>query len=498
MSLKSIQVEKHVIGGLIQNPEIIAEIERWISDRDFTADPHSVVYECIRSSFLRNEKIDKVLIAQQIQNLGISFKDDINIFDYIDSISYAPISKEATLQACQELVKLRILRDISNNCGKIQAHLEQSVSQPVEKTVAEADAMYSTNITKIEYEDAPENLFSEIYNLVEERGNNPYEEVGMITPYPEFNRLYGGVRGGNIYAIASRPKQGKTTWLNYTCAEIGRMHKCPVLFLDTEMSTQEIRFRTAASISGVPVWYLETGMWRKNPEFVERVRKHLKEIEGQYKVYHYHVGNKNIDELCSIIRHWVLTIVGRGKKCVVCYDYLKLTGEKLSNFWAEHQALGGKVDKLKRISEEFDFPLFTAIQLNRSGENTNRESHNVVDDGSAISLSDRLQWFTTYLGIFRRRTTDELTLDTKESGTHKLIEIAARFQGKDAVGHQDMLLREFPDGKKRYVKNFLNFDIQNFKVEERGSLKDAIQRQKAMFLAHDKQPEKIKVIEETL
>jgi replicative DNA helicase len=484
MALHSVQVERHVLGGLIQNPEVITDLE-FVSERDFCAKPHDVIYSCIRSSFLNNEKIDTVLLAQKIKNLGISFKEDINIFDYIESIAFAPITPKVTIEAAKELVKLRALRDIEETCESIRKHVNKSAHQDLEKTIVEVDAMYGEKIDSFDFVQEPEDLFSDIYETIEETGNNPNEDVGLIMPYPEFNRFYGGLRGGNVYAIASRPGQGKTTWLNYTAAEVSRLNSCPVLLLDTEMSTKEIKFRSAAAFSGVPLWYLETGNWRKNTDYEEKVRSKIKELKKTYRVYHYHVGNKNVDQVCSIIRRWYLSVVGRGKKALVCYDYLKLTGEKLSNNWAEHQALGEKVDKFKRIHEELNIPFLTAIQLNRSGENTGRQSNNVIDDGSAVSQSDRLQWFATYLAIFRRKTEDELVLDTPDSGTHKLIEIKARYQGREAAGHQDFILRDFPDGSRKYIRNYINFDIQNFGVEERGSLRDSIQRQNAQFLVQD-------------
>jgi replicative DNA helicase len=493
MALKSIQVEKHIIGGLIQNPKTFTEIERFVSENDFTAEPHNVIFSCIKSFLLKNQNIDKVLLAQEIQNLGISFKDDINIFDYIDSISFAPITPEATIQACEELVKLRVLRDVDTTCAKIQDYVKKSANQSLNKTILEVDAMYCAKSPYIEYDSKPENIYDGLLELIEERGNNPIDDIGLVTPFVEYNRLYGGLRGGNIYSIASRPKEGKTTMLSYWGSEMGRMHDIPVLFLDTEMSTEEQKFRTAAAVSKVPVWHLETGNWRKNEEYIKQVRTTLKFFKN--KVFHYTVGNKPIDEVCSIIRRWFLTYVGRGNKCIIVYDYLKLTGEKLSNFHQEHQALGDKVDKLKIISRELDFPLLTAIQLNRSGENRGKQSGDVTDDGSAVSLSDRLQWFTSYLGIFRRRTEDEMLLDTLESGTHKMIEIATRFQGKDAAGHRDYLLRTFPDGKTRYVRNFLNFNINNFCVEEKGSLRDCIIRQNSQFKALDKGIKVEKILE---
>lgn len=500
MALYSLQIEKHVLGGLIQNPSVVSDVDGFLGERDFVAEPHNVIFSCLRSAYLNNEKLDKVLLAQKIKNLGISFKDKIDIFDYIESISFTPINPKATIKACQELAKLRAFRDIESTCDRMKEVVNKSVHLELEEVVSTVDAIYGDQINAFSIEDEPDDMFSNIYDLVEERGNNPVTEVGLATPYPEFNRMYGGLRDGNVYAIASRPGQGKTSWLSHLACEMGRIHSIPILILDTEMTKEEIQFRNAASFSGVPLWYLETGNWRKNPEMVDKVRSILQGLSKTYRVYHYHVGNKNIDQVMSIMRRWYLKVVGRGKKALIVYDYLKITTEKVGNNWAEYQVLGDKVDKIKRISLELSVPIFTAIQMNRSGENSGRTSNNVVDDATAIAVSDRLSWFGTYLAIFRRKTEDEMTLDTPESGTHKLIELKARYQGREAAGHHDLILRNFPDGSRKYVRNYINFDVQNFNVAECGSLRDSIRRQNAQFLVRDgnSAQQQVEVQEETL
>ena len=57
---------------------------------------------------------------------------------------------------------------------------------------------------------------------------NPSDESGLLTPYDEFNRLFGGLRDGNIYAIVSRPAQGKTTFINDICLKRARRIDVPV------------------------------------------------------------------------------------------------------------------------------------------------------------------------------------------------------------------------------------------------------------------------------
>lgn len=484
MALYSIQVEKHILGGLIQHPEALADIDGFISEQSFYAKPHDVIYSCIRSSILNNEKIDKVLLAQKIKNLGISFKEDIDIFGYIESISFAPIKSSAIIQAAQELAKLRALRELEYTCDQIKGHLAKNANQPLEKIIVEVDKLYGDKVNSFAVDEKDVNMFDDLLDLAEERGNNPQEEIGFATPFPEFNRLYGGFRKKNLYIIASRAKSGKSTFLNEVASEMSKRHKIKVLYLDTEMSTEETKFRTIAAKTGVPLWYIETGNWRKNPDMVKKVREALAKIGADYNVTHRFVGNKKIEEIISICRRWYLREVGRGGNCMIVFDYIKAV-EKLTGNQQEYQLMGDKVDTLKGLSMELDCPIITAVQNNRNGITTGKDVSEIIDDESSVGISDRITWYATFVGILRRRVAEEILLDTPESGTHKLIELVARFQGRDAAGHQDLILRAFPDGKKKYVKNFINFEINNFKVEERGSLRDSIIRSNASFLVKD-------------
>ena len=84
--LFSYQTEKHVLGGLIRNPRVLADLDVIISEKDFYSPVHSTIFSCIKNIAFEGGEIDPVTVAQKIKNLGISFKDDINIFDYVESI----------------------------------------------------------------------------------------------------------------------------------------------------------------------------------------------------------------------------------------------------------------------------------------------------------------------------------------------------------------------------------------------------------------------------
>ena len=60
-----------------------------------------------------------------------------------------------------------------------------------------------------------------------------------------------------------------------------------------------------------------------------------------------------------------------------------------------------------------------------------------------------------------------------------MIELASRYGGRNAHGHSDLV--RVQDGRRIvYRKNFLNFDVKNFHVEEKGSLKDIVAEQAGM------------------
>ena len=478
-----------MLGGLIKYPDIFPEIDGFITEKDFFNDVHYTIFNVIKSCAYQNQSIDKVILATKIKELGVSFKDDVNIYDYIESVAFTQINRHAAVEASKELVKYRIRREIEATAKKLRQEAETNGSKEVDEIIADCDSIYNDKISGYADTDQPEKITDGLLDLIEEAGNNPEDENGLQSPYEEFNRLYGGFKCGHIYAIASRPGEGKTTWLSDVCFKTAKHNKVKALYLDTEMTTNEIRFRMAGAMTDVPTWYLETGQWRKNPEYFEKIRRAQKTLSESNEFYHMHVANKSIDQICSLIKRWYYNEVGRGNQCLIVYDYVKLTGEKVGQNWAEYQAIGEKINRLKEIAVEVNAPMLTAMQLNRSAEGRNR-----VDDSSAISLSDRLQWFAAFVGIFRQKDEEELMLDneydengnmTYNAGTHKLIPVKSRFQGKDAMGHADYLRRVFPDGSQRYVGNYINFSLENFSVREEGSLRHLCERARENYLIED-------------
>ena len=90
MPIYSNQVEHHVLGGLLKHPDVLPEIDSFVNVGDFYNEVHQTIYCVLRESILNEDKIDKVLVGTKISNLGISSKDDIEIYDYMHTLLYPP------------------------------------------------------------------------------------------------------------------------------------------------------------------------------------------------------------------------------------------------------------------------------------------------------------------------------------------------------------------------------------------------------------------------
>jgi len=170
--LFSLRVEKHVLGGILNHPEIFSELDNFLSENDFCNKVHSVIFLCLKEKLNKNDKVDKVILSEKIKSLGISFKDEISIFDYIESVAFTQISKEAVIEAAQHLVSLRIRREIVQTTDKIKSKVFQSSDQPIQEVLNDIDKIYGEKVNSYNVHEQPKNLFDGLDALVEERGEN--------------------------------------------------------------------------------------------------------------------------------------------------------------------------------------------------------------------------------------------------------------------------------------------------------------------------------------
>ncbi len=474
------ELEKQLLAGLLKEPESLAEISNFISNSDFYSKQsslHSAIFRIIQQAIDAGDEIDEIIIAQRVNDIGLSFEDNLNPSDYIKSLSLRKVPKGNILKTAKELKKYTIRREILESSQEIAKKMKNISPESSYRDIIEvADNVYNSRINLYEIgNDSPENIYEEMEALVEERGNNPVTEFGMMGPHGKINDIYGSLlRAGNITVIVARSGVGKTQFCMDYSTKVSLKYNVPVLHFDNgEMSKEELIMRQCAAISGVPMHLLENGKWRQaGQDVVDKVRSVWPKI-SKLKFYYYNVGGMDVDSMVNTLKRFYYAKVGRGNQMVFSFDYIKTTSENNGNK-SEWQVVGEMVDKFKKcVQKEIlhdgnpVIPMITSVQSNRYGITTNRNSQNIVDDESIVSLSDRITQFCSHMFILRSKTTDEVETEGGRFGTHKLINVKARHLGSDIAGAVEPV--SIGDSLR---KNAINLDFNNFNITERGDLRD--------------------------
>ncbi len=487
--ISNMDLEKTVLKGLLQHPHKWAEISIFLNEKDFYSEDsqvHLSIFKLIKNALDNAETIDDIILIPRLNELKVSFPDSIDLAEYIRSLVYHKITEEIFLSSVKELKKFSARREIYHSCKDVAKFVKKiDPNLKYSEIVDKADEIYNKSIKEFEFnEDGPVNLFEIMEDVIEDRGNNPVEESGMMGPHQRINDIYGSLLlEGNISVIVARSGVGKTQFcMDYTTRAAAK-YEVPVLHFDNgEMSEEELIFRQCSAMTGIPIFLLQSGKWRSSSYgewSAEEVTQKVREAWGKTKnmrFYYENVAGMSADEMCSLLKRFYYSKVGRGKKMIFSFDYIKTDFNSLGRVdgW---QQVASMVHKFKQtIHRDLCFDgkpcvsMMTSVQANRLGITGNRGADSIVDDESVVSLSDGITQFCSHLFLLRRKIPDEIHQEGDRFGTHKLINLKARHLGKDALRAINPV--EMPDGSNR--NNFINLHVKNFKVTERGDLQDIV------------------------
>lgn len=476
-TFSSPELERHALAGYLIHPNTYVDVDLFIKETDFVFQSHRIIYSVARSLRLSNTRFDCVILAQKVKELGIVTKDEIDIYTYLSDVLYtSQISSEATLDAFRQLEKNRILVELCEQSDRVKEYVLKNREKDVDKIVSGVDAIISDKLSLHVLKDEPKDIYEGVIEMLEATGKNPVETPGLLTGFPSFDSKFGGVYGSNgLYCVVSRAKTGKSTLLLNLAQNMTSLNKDTIsLYLDTELTTKLEQFRLMSAMTGVRSFYLETGQWKQNQAYRQQVEeKVLKATHPKGAIYHIRCAGKPLDEILSIIRRFYYRYASGRKRLVVFYDYIKITGENISQSNSETMAIGSKIDAFNNLSFSLgeEIYVWTAAQANRDAAGPEGR-----EDDAVVALSDRISWFGGHVALLKYISLDDLADFGQDIGTHAYIPLVSRFQGKEEQNGLDLINIAPPGKKKKFKRDYLCFDFKNFKVTDKGTLKNYVHR----------------------
>lgn len=427
-TLANLASERAVLSGICRyGIDSYVEVSPIVEENTFTLNINKIIYKCVSHVLKTSSSIDFSSILSAAHELNLT--EHVNTTDslkHIRAILETPINIENVFEHASKIRRLQFGREIQHKLRDIYRSIS-GVSGS--ESLAHIMSLAETPIQEIslqylrEDKTTPKEISTNLDDYIQNLIDNPCTQVGISTGLPSFDKaIGGGLRRKCVDVIGARSKAGKSVLGDVIAVNVTRMG-VPVLMLDTEMSEEDHFNRILANMSGIEINEIATGAFAKDPIKLQKLLAAKNELK-KLPYYYMNISGRPFDETMSIIKRWLLKVVGydensRMKDCLVIYDYLKLmSASDMGNDMKEYQVLGFQITQLHNLAVEYDFPCLTYCQLNRDGI--------TKEDADAISGSDRIIWLCTSFSILKKKTEEEIATDGIRAGNRKLIPVVSR------------------------------------------------------------------------
>jgi len=280
---------------------------------------------------------------------------------------------------------------------------------------------------------------------------------GLPTGLNDLDRILGGMRGGQLITIASRPGMGKTTVAANACQNLAVNHGVPVAFFSLEMTDDELNARMSASMSDVNLHNFYSHQYSEE----ERLAAMQRMAVSNPKLYAAPIMiEPRSDITINGIRAEARRMVHRNDVQLVVVDYLQLVG---TNSRGGNRVVEvGQISRgLKSMAMELDVPVIALAQLNRQIENDGNRAPRLADlreSGSIESDSDVVGFI--YCEDFTISDSDrllcQLMVAKNRSGRTSQFDLCfhrAFNRFEDWRQHQDLVaMRDVPEEKPQWAR----------------------------------------------
>lgn len=451
-NFSTLRLEQNAIGGLLKYPDLFFELDAEIDDRVFKEKTHRTIFGAIKSLTEQQKGISPAAVGSYCKNLSITIPGGLDIIDYLESLKERELKRKEVLETANELKKYQIGREIYLGGDEVKKEVQDNLNGSISDLITIPDRVFSER-TNYHGDNEPKPFFAGIVEKIKAKGDNPNEEVGLKTPYSTFQQWYGGWRDGGLVIFASMKKSGKTTLLADIALKTPLMNEgCRALFIDSEMSQDEVAERSVASFANINAYLVETGGYSKDAKSKKKMEEAFQEVEKQFNNVDYiQVGNMNLDKILSVVRRWCKKQRNNGYKPFVVYDWLKRNDALAANV-PEWMLMGDYANKLKQLAGELETCIVCASQINEEGK---------------LAISARMSWFCTALIFWRKKTEEEIQEDGIDAGTHAMQPTeVTRFLGKDPKA----MFSRLKNSSGEWRDNYISFRVENFGIKEMGDL----------------------------
>ncbi|MCK0899029.1 replicative DNA helicase [Acinetobacter pittii] len=365
--IHNLQIEQAVLAALMTVSGSYAQIENLLTEQDFHATRHKLIFNAIVDLDAKNSPYDAVLVKQWLEthNHGEASGGEKYLMQLM---SDAPSSFYNLQSYAEKLKDLTTCRQVIDEAMKV-IHQAKHLTISRGELVQNAQAAFADLNTEsggeslVHIHDAASNTFLEMHRKIEAAlaGNSMIK--GIQTGIYDLDKKLGDVEPGCLMVVAARPAMGKTTMLQLIANNVAVIQKKPALIMSGEMPKEQIAMRLCCAIAPADI-----GVVRNSPHLLPKNEftaytdavVMLKEVPMQINDTS-RPSIANIRESIRKVKHQY------GSIGVVLVDYLQIM-KTTKPFAREDLKIAYFTGELKAMAKEFECVIVLLSQLNRELE----------------------------------------------------------------------------------------------------------------------------------
>jgi len=356
-----LESERRVLSSMLNSEDSCIEAYNSLSAADFYSPQHGTIYELICSLFEREIKPTYLELIKEGHIIGMfSNTQDTEDLKYIaehyiedENIKYwiKKVKDKSRLRKFESF--LRLSYEMINDPGNdVEQMLMAAEEQLTDLTALEID----------DHVDTPQDIATVGYEEVERRFLR-YKELielhGLPTGFNNLDNITLGYKPGDLVILGAQTGHGKTAYALHTAKAVSVDNHRNMLYLNTEMSKEQIALRWGSILSGIEHERIRSG--QLNETELSRVFAGYSRLR-ESGFYSYPCPNLTPEKTVSIGRKF------KAQKNIdmMIIDYVGRM-EKFDPRLQEWQMLEQIVKAQKTLAQNLKMVVICLVQLNPDG-----------------------------------------------------------------------------------------------------------------------------------